>query len=132
MAKLINIDAESGANIIGVNTDPTLTLSNTSSGPGAKADGLVGVSGASIDRLTITNAFAGAAKATIVALNLTGNSIASGAILALLNNSAFVSTSTIDVTVADQVGGAIRVVKPDGNFGWIPVYNDDQVTAIAV
>ena len=132
MSKLLNIDSESGASIVGANTDPALTLHNTSSGPGAKADGLVGVSGASIDRLTISNKFAGVAAATIVALNITGNSIASGAVMAFLNKSSYVSTTTIDVTVADQSSGVIRVVKPDGNFGWIPVYTDAQVTAVAV
>jgi hypothetical protein len=132
MSKFLNIDSEKDAGIVGADATPTLTLHNISTGPGAKVDKLVGVSGASIDRLTISNKFAGVAAATVVALNLTGNSIASGAILSFINNSAFVSTTTIDVTLADQTSGAIRIVKPDGTFGWIPVYTDAQVTAVVV
>ncbi len=132
MSKLMNIDSESDAGIVGDNTSPTLTLENISTGPGLKADGLVGVSGASIDRLTISNKFSQVAAATVVALNITGNSIASGAVIALLNKSSFVSTTTIDVTLADQSSGVIRVVLPNGTFGNIPVYTDAQVTAVAV
>ncbi len=133
MSNVINIDAETGANIIGDDTTATLTLSNTSSGPGLKACGLVGVSGASIDRLTISNAFAGAVNATIAALNLTGNSVASGAIIALLNKSSYVSTTTIKATTAVAANcGVIRVVRPDGTFGWIPIYPDAAITAVVV
>jgi hypothetical protein len=133
MANLINIDAESGANIIGDDATATLTFSNTSTGPGLESRGLVAVSGASIDRLTISNAFAGAANATIVGLNLTGNSIASGAVISLKNKSSYVSTTTIKATTAVAANcGAIRIVKPDGTFGWIPVYPDAAVTAVVV
>lgn len=143
MANLINIDAEAGANMIGDDSQPTLELSNSGGGLGLDVKGLSVASTASIDvakipTLTSTSLTAdvtrsvSAAAATITAFRFTGSSIASGAIFALLNNSAFVSTTTIDVTVADQVGGAIRVVKPNGTFGWIPVYTDEQVTAVAV
>ena len=36
MARLMNLDAETGANIIDDDAQPTLTLANTSTGPGLK------------------------------------------------------------------------------------------------
>jgi hypothetical protein len=65
-------------------------------------------------------------------MNLRGASVASGAVMALTGN-AFVSCSTINFTTAAVAGlGAIRVVRTDGTFGWIPLMPDAAVTAAAV
>lgn len=132
MANLLNYDAESGAGAIGDDSTPTLSLSNTSTGPGLEVDGLVVSSNATITNMTLSGGTA-AANATVTGLKLVGNSIASGASFSLINDSSFVSVSTITFTtaVAGNVG-AVRIVKPDGTFGWIPVMPDGAVTAIAV
>ena len=139
MANLINIDAESQANMIGDDSSPTLTLSNSSTGHGLEVRGLVCVSTASIDQANFaaariaTDQGAAAANATVTGLSLTGTSIASGAVLSLTNNSAYVSTSTIKfITGGAGADGVIRVVLPDGTFGNIPVLADAAVTAVAV
>ena len=152
MSNLKNIDAEAGANIIGDDAEPTLTLQNSSTGAGLLAKGLAVVSSASIDRadLKFTDArkiavssiasiarlmvggMIAAGNATIVHLSLTAGSAASSAVFALTGD-AFVSTATImvDTAVAADTG-AIRVVKPDGTFGWIAVWPDAAVTGIVL
>lgn len=152
MSNLINVDAEAGANIIGDDAEPTLTLQNSSTGPGLLTKGLAVVSSASIDRADLSFANTKniavssiasiarlrvggpilAGKATIVNFSLTGGSVASGAVFALTGDS-FVSTATImvDTAVAADTG-AIRVVKPDGTFGWIAIWPDAAVTAIVL
>lgn len=134
MANLLNFDSETSANMIGDDSTPTLEFSNTSTGPGLQTDRFVAKSGATIVNAQISTA-AGAATAnsTIAGFELTGNSVASGAVLKLANKSAFVSTATIKVIAAAAADtGAIRVLKPDGTFGYIPVYPDSAVTAVAV
>ena len=131
MANLINLDAEVGANYIGDDAGPSLTVSNLSTGPGLKVHGLVLTSTASIDAATIGGPVL-AAAATIANLNLRGASRASGAVFALKGD-AFVSVTTIKATTGGVAGsGAIRIVLTDGTFGWIPVYPDGAVTAAAV
>lgn len=139
MSNLVNIDAETGANIIGDDSSATLELQSSGGGYGLKTRGLVNVSTASIDVANIASLTASttrpvsAANATLASFNLTGSSVASGALFALKNLSAFVSTSTIKANTAVAADcGAIRVIKPDGTFGWIPVYPDSAVTGIAV
>ena len=139
MANLINIDAEVGANMIGDDTSPTLAFSNTSTGPGLQTDTFVATSTATIAALNsaaITGSTARpatAANATIIAFNFVGSSVASGGLFKLSNLSSFVSTTTIKVNTAVAANtGAIRIVKPDGTFGYIPVYADGDVTAVAV
>ena len=133
MSNIVNIYAESGANMISDDATPALTLSNSGGGFGLEARGAVLVSSASRDRLSIGSGTALAANATIVGLNLSAGSFASNAVLRLVNLSAYVSTSTIKAVTAIAANcGAIRVVRPDGTFGWIPVYPDAAITAIAV
>lgn len=125
MANLINFDTESGANYIGDDSEPSITIQNSSTG---RALDLKGAAAAAL-RAKST----GAANSTVTsAIEFVGTSVASGSLIALLNKSAFVSTATIDIELADQVAGAIRVVMPNGTFGWIPVLNDAQVTAVAL
>lgn len=125
MANIVNLDAESGGGMIGDDSSPTLAISNSSTGRALDA---VSTSAAAVRTTAV-----GAANATArSSLELAGTSVASGAVIALLNLSSFVSTETIDITLVDMTAGALRVVLPNGTFGWIPVLNDDQVTAVAV
>ena len=139
MVNTLNLNAETNANMIGDDSVATLGLLNTGGGMGLHVGGLACASTASIDvgnvaSLTATSltASTAAGNVTVAAFKITGSSIASGALFGLINDSAFVSTETIDVTVADQSSAVIKVVKPDGTFGWIPVYTDAQVTAAAI
>lgn len=111
MANLLNIDAESGANIIGDDATPTLSISNTV-GPALEV------------------VAKGTANASISGLKLT-SSVASEAVMQL-GGGAFVSATTIKFTTGAVAGtGAIRVALTDGTFGWIPVLPDGTVTAAA-
>lgn len=127
MSNIVNLDAETGANFIGDDSSTALTISNSSTG---RALDTTGAAAAGV-RLAVTT---GAANATAKApLEIVGTSIASGAVIGLINLSSFVSTTTIKATTAVAANcGAIRVVKPDGTFGWIPVYPDAAVTGVAV
>ena len=50
-----------------------------------------------------------------------------------LGGVAYVSCSTIKFITGAVAGtGAIRVVRTDGTFGWIPVLPDSAITAAAV
>lgn len=150
MANIRNIDAETGANYIGDDAQPTLTMANSSTGPGLSVGRLHTSSGASIDVLT-TGSILNTANATLLsiateAVPLTlgrGTVVASPtvAVLALnigsgasapifeLQAQSFVSCTTIKFTTAAAEGtGAIRVKYGD-NYGWIPVMTSAAVTA---
>lgn len=128
MGNILNLDAETGANIIGDDAQPTLEISNSSTGVALnlKATGAAALK---------INTSILAANATILngGLELVGASVASGAMIKLINRTSYISVSTIMFTTAVAANvGAIRVVRPDGTFGWIPVMPDAAVTAIAV
>lgn len=127
MANILNFDAESQANMIGDDAQPTLTIENSSTGRGLD----VTAAAAPAVRLTTTT---GAANATALApVEITGSSIASGAVMAFINNSAYVSTTTIKfATTPSGDCGVLRVVLPNGTFGWIPVLPDSGITGVAV
>ena len=131
MPNLVNLWAEAGANLVGNDAEPTLSLRNTSTGPGLLSEGLAVSSTASIDAVRVGGPIL-AANATITNFHLFGASRASGAIFALKGD-AFVSVTSILATTGGVAGtGAIRVVLTDGTFGWIPVYPSAAVTAAAV
>ena len=118
MADLINLAAESGRNIISDDATPTLELENASTGVALK----------------LKNSNTVPANATLYgALELVGQSTASSAMLKITGSQAFVSVSTIKFTTGVVAGtGVIRVVLPNGTFGWIPVLPDATVTGSAV
>lgn len=123
------------ADLIGDDAEPALTIRNTGSGPGMRAEGLVGASGASIDQLNLVGRGAGsilAANATVnIQFILSTPSRASGAFIKF--DAGLVSCTTILATTGGTAGTyAIRIVRPDGTFGWIPIYPDGAVTAAAV
>ena len=110
MANLVNLMAESGADMIGDDATPTLSFSNTV-GP------------------ALSVAAKNVANASISGLRLTNASMPSGAVI-MLGAGAFVSAVSILFTTGGVAGtGAIRVVKSDGTFGWVPVLPDAAVTA---
>lgn len=138
MGKLLNLDAETGADIIDDGTEPTLKITN-SSGAALEVNTLVvsssatisGANLAAISSLDLDTPIL-AANATITGFDIRGASVASGAVMKF-SGTAFVSCSTIDFTTAAIAGlGAIRVIRSDGTFGWIPVMPDAAVTAAAI
>ena len=132
MANIRNIDAETGANYIGDDAKPTLTFANSSTGPGLQTDRFVATGGATIAQVNL-NVGIPAANATIVGLNFSTPSRASGAVMALKGQSFVSAVSIIFAAGAGWAGaGGIRVVKSDGTFGWIPVLPAAQFTAAAV
>ena len=102
MSNLINLDAETGADILGDDSQPALAIKNTSTGQALSLNGGVG-------------------NQTVAPLRLFGNSMASGAMIEFAGKGAFISiTSTVLTTVANtdyaipvQVGTETR---------YIPVY----------
>lgn len=132
MANLINLNAEVGANFIADDTDAGLTIENTGGGPALKVvGGIVLTSGASVQTLSVGGQIL-AAAATVTNLNVYGASRASGAVLALKGDAFVSAVSLIFAAGSGWAGmGAIRVVRTDGTFGWIPVLPDAQVTAAA-
>lgn len=139
---ILNLDADTGANVIGNEATPLLELSNSSTGPGLKVDNLVATSGATIASLTTSGTLVAdaldingailAANASVSAINIRGASVASGATFNF-SGDALKSVTTILATTGGAAGTqAIRIVKVDGTFGWIPVYPDAAVTATAI
>lgn len=110
MPNLVNLNAEAGASMVGDDSSATLALSNTV-GPALEV------------------ASKGVANASISGLRLTNASMPSGAVM-MLGVGAFVSVTTLLFTTGGVAGsGAIRIVKSDGTFGWVPVLPDAAVTA---
>lgn len=135
MPNLSNLNAEIGADLIGDDAQPTLRLRNTSTGPGLVSEGFAAVSTASIDKIEVVGGGTGnilAGNATIgIQFALSNPSRASGAFLKI--NGGAVSLATIKSTTGGVAGtyGA-RIVLPNGEFGWIPIYPDAAITAAAV
>lgn len=139
MANLLNIDAEQGANMIGDDAEPTLSITNTSTGPALQLDRAVITSSATISganlrtisKLDIDTPIL-AANATVTGIDLRGASVASGAVLSLTGDAAY-SLTTIKAITGGAAGTyGVRVALPDGTFGWLPIYPDAAVTAAAV
>ena len=133
MAKLLNLDAETGANIVDADaTEPTLAISNAS-GVGFEVNKLVVSAGATItaDKLAVNTPIL-AANATITGFSMRGASVASGAIMAFTGGALVSLTSVLATTGAVAGLAGIRVAKPDGTFGWIAVYPDAMVTTAVI
>ena len=113
MANLQNWDGEAGADLIGDDAGPALTLSNSSTGPGLRVFGLVGTSTASIDvanaPIIESSAAAGGVlirrsvvgNQSIGVLRIQGSSQASGAIIEITQKGFISITSTVLTTVAN-------------------------------
>jgi len=114
MPNIVNLYAEQDADMIGDDTQPTLTLNNSSTGADLRA-GILEPRG---EGLLVRRADVGAQSVGV--LRLQGNSVASGAVLEFTNKSFISITSTVLTTVANtdyaipvQVGLETR---------YIPVY----------
>ena len=142
MANLVNIWGESQADIIGDDAQPTLALSNTSTGPGLRVFGLVGTSTASIDLLyvpTVESANASLSAVTvrktipgnmsIGTLRISGNSLASGAVLEFYEKGFVSITSTVLTSVANT-DYAIRI-QVGLETRWIPLFKDAAIIGAA-
>ena len=135
MPNLSNLNAEIGADLIGDDAQPVLRLRNTSTGPGLHSEGFASTSGASIDQLTIAGTGAGnilAANATVnISVILANPSRASAA--AIKFTGGLMSATSILATTGGVAGTyAARVVLPNGEFGWIPIYPNAAVTSTAI
>ena len=113
MSNLVNLFAESGADLIGDDVNPTLTIKNIGGGPGLRVEGLVLVSTASIDGLNLNSVSYGNATVpfsitrtvvgnqSIGVLRIVGNSVAYGAMIEFTNKGFISITSTVLTTVAN-------------------------------
>lgn len=95
MANLVNLYAETGADMIGDDAQPTLTLNNTSTG----ADVRVGIVESTGEGVLVRRAEAG--SQTVGVLRIQGQSIASGAAIEFTTKSFISITSTVLTTVAN-------------------------------
>ena len=141
MANLINLWAETGADIIGDDTSPALTLRNTV-GPGAEIRGLVTSSTASVDVLDVPILTRGAANsgvlvrntilgsASVGILRIQGTSMASGAVLEFTGKGAFASITSVVLTTVANTDYAIRV-QVGLETRWIPLFKDAAIIGTA-
>ena len=156
MSKLVNIDAEVGANIIDDDTNPTLTLTNTSTGAGLETNDLVVSSNATIQGANLTapristptlvgqsviHSTATTTRAALVNRTTYGNASTalmafgvSGASVPVFEFLGHAFTSCVSIVFAASANwagmGAVKVkLSDDTTFGWIPILPDGVVTA---
>ena len=125
MSNLINIDAEQGADIIGDDAQPTLTLVNTSTGAALRAATIDNSS--STAGVLIRNALVG--NLSIGVLRVQGNSVASGAVLEFTNKG-FASITSVVLTTVANTDYAIRV-QVGLETRWIPLFKDAAIIGAA-
>ena len=142
MSNLPNLDAESQADIIGDDAQPTLALKNTSTGPGLRAFGLVNTSTASVDILNLVTAIetnsatagvlvrnGAVGNMSIGVLRVQGNSVASGSVLEFTNKG-FASITSVVLTTVANTDYAIRV-QVGLETRWIPLFKDAAIIGAA-
>lgn len=144
MSDLVNLQAESGRDIIGDDATPALTLSSTGGGIGLDTAGLSAVSTTSIDELNLAGSMATAGglsvsgalgttpaltvyqaavgKLSVGVLRVVGNSVASGAAIEF-SNKAFASITSVVLTSVANTDYAIRV-QVGLETRWIPLFKD--------
>lgn len=125
MANLINLDAESDADMIGDDAQPTLTLKNTSTGAGLRV-AVIDNSSATAGVL-VRNALVG--NMSIGVLRVQGNSVASGAVLEFTNKG-FTSITSVVLTTVANTDYAIRV-QVGLETRWIPLFKDAAIIGSA-
>lgn len=136
MANIVNLYAETGANMISDDTSPALTLQSTTNVGGEIRGGVI-VSTASIDVVSTPEVNASTAAGVLIrrtnqgnmtngVLRLQSTSVASGAMIEIVGASGFVSiTSTVLTTVANT-DYALRVTV-NGQARWIPLFKDAAI-----
>lgn len=160
MANLINIDAEIGANMIGDDAQPTLSLTNSSTGPGFQVDRLVVTSTATIGGdVNFAGTTAGLTTITapvtlistttnVTSLNIIRTQIGNGSVALMVlsvsgasvpvfefqRNAMVSAVSIVFAASANWAGLAVVRVKQNDNttLGWIPILPSAVVTAAAI
>lgn len=125
MANLINIYAETGADIIGDDAQPTLKLDNTSTG----ADLALNIieSTVATDGVRIRQSVVG--NMSIGVLKIQGNSVASGAMIEF-SQKGFASITSVVLTTVANTDYAIRV-QVGLETRWIPLFKDAAIIGAA-
>lgn len=154
MSNLVDLWSETQASLIGDDAQPSLTLTNTSTGPGLKVDRLVVTSTATIaGQVNLAGSLSGnvtigsgATEALAVSLTRTvigSPSVAlqsfqvSGASVPVFEFKANALVSAVSIVFAASGNwaglSAVRVKFSDGTtYGWIPVLPSAVVTAAAI
>ena len=111
MANVINLDSETGANFIGDDTSPSITIDNSSTGFPL-----------SVQRRTTSNA-------TVAPLAVTASANASAPVLNV-QTSGFASITSVVLTTVANTDFAIRVWVA-GQPRWIPTFKDAAIIGAA-
>lgn len=142
MSNLLNLQAETGADLLADDAQPALTIGNSGTGPGLQVRGLVLTSTASIDAIqTASITYTGGATGltitrnpvgnmSIGVLRIIGNSIASGAMLEFAGKGAFASITSVVLTTVANTDYAIRV-QVGLETRWIPLFKDAAIIGAA-
>lgn len=125
MANIRNLDAEIGANFIGDDAEPTLSITNTSTGPALQLDKLVSTSSATITQATLRGG-----NVSLAPIGVTPSANASAP--ALVVNAAagiggFVSCTSVVLTTVANTDYAIRVRIGADQYRWIPLFKDAAI-----
>lgn len=161
MPNILNINAESGANIIGDDAQPTLTLTNSSSGAALEVSRLVVTSTATLagdinlstgvlagpatisGRVVFTSSATATNQVNFVRTVIGSPSVAtavfsvSGASIPVMEFQANALVSAVSIVFAASANWAgmsgVRVKFSDGvTYGWIPVLPSAVFTAAAI
>lgn len=125
MANLLNLDAETGADMIGDDAQPTLALSNSSTGADLRVGTVEGESATS----TVLVRQPAVGNMSIGVLRVQGNSVASGAVLEFTNKG-FASITSVVLTTVANTDYAIRV-QVGTETRWIPLFKDAAIIGAA-
>ena len=120
MVLLNNLKARSGADYIGDDTNPTLTVTNTSTGDGLKVTNVGAGIALNVIGASSASAMTGAALKVSFAANVAGATVAPLAIVASTASQAFISFSGVFISSASYGGLAST------NAFVIPVYHETQ------
>jgi len=128
--------------MIGDDAEPTLTITNSSTGPGLLLGGLVLQSTASIDKANISTLEGAATEdvvttikksiissPTVATLAISGNSCASAPVLEFIDKG-FVSITSVNLTGAAYSTNAFRV-KVGDNYCWLIGFSDSALVGTA-
>jgi len=123
MALLVNINADTNADIIGDDANPALKLNNTSTG----ADLGAGILESSGEGVLVRRSDVGNLSTGV--LRIQGNSVASGAVLEFTNKG-FVSITSVVLTTVANTDYAIRV-QVGTETRYIPLFKDAGIIGAA-
>ena len=125
MPNIVNLYAESNADMIGDDANATLTLSNSSTGADLRVGTVEGESATST--VLVRQPVVG--NMSIGVLRIQGNSVASGAVLEFTTK-AFASITSVALTTVANTDYAIRV-QVGLETRWIPLFKDAAIIGAA-